>query len=181
MSGLNIKVSETEKAKDVKLTGYDLFMQEKYGNYLEKTGLVDESAARAKKAAKSIREKIKKMSFNVEKDSYKEELLKKLKGNADAPASGVYEQGKSEEAGKSGADSAKKLTKAGKIFVSLYVIITLALASTLLWVNMDGQPAIDANADSGYMQNESISPLAQSEEKESRNWFDRFCDSLNKP
>src|SRR5690554_4536847 len=138
MNSLNMKNKEVKPKDNMQLTGYDLFMQQKYGNYLEKSslGAMEDTSDRAKKAAKNIREKIKNMSFKVEKDSYKEQLVEKLKGGPNSlPNSNCYDENKKESI-VSNSTSGRRLTKTGRIFMSLYVIITLTLASTLLWVNM---------------------------------------------
>ncbi len=185
MNALKYKNKEAEN-KERKLTGYDLFMQKKYGDYLAKNTVQDTKdntleCQNAKKIAKSIREKIKNMSLRVDSNSYKEELITKLKSTSDAPS--YCQQNIAEEkAAKSKKQNGKKLSKAGKIFILVYVIITISLASTLLWVNMDGRTVLDANASasSAYQRTENIAPLAQHEEAERTNWFDRLCDSLNK-
>lgn len=183
---MNTLIKRKESDKEIRLTGYDLFMQEKYGEYLTKSA---DSITKASsldtqnnnKLSNSIREKIKSMSLKVGKNSYKEELVTKLRGTGEGVD--YFQDCQNEEkAADNNREEGKKLSKVGKIFILVYVIITISLASTLLWVNMDGAVKIDANANaaSGYEQVDSIVPLAQEEEAVSTNWFDRLCDSLNK-
>ncbi|MBQ8177816.1 MAG: hypothetical protein IJ033_01355 [Clostridia bacterium] len=75
------------------------------------------------------------------------------------------------------AKKSAKLTKAGKIFIGVYVLITVAVASTILALNLGGGESVKtkANADN----NEGITALAMEFEKEDGNWFDSMCDSLS--
>ncbi len=183
---MNTLVKRKESNAEIKLTGYDLFMQKKYTDYLSKsvdavTNIDHLDTQNADKLSNSIREKIKKMSLKVGKNSYKEELIEKLKGSGESAdcLQGLQNQ---EKVVCTNKKAEKKLTKVGKVFILIYVIITISLASTLLWVNLDSGTNIDANAnaDFGYEQVDRIAPLAQEEEAVSTNWFDRLCDSLNK-
>ncbi len=185
MNALNYKNKDMDNNK-IKLTGYDLFMQKKYGDYLAKSSVEDTKentleSQNTKKIAKSIREKIKNMSLSVNNNAYKEELITKLKSSSNIN-SGCLQTQPEGIISQPDKESGKKLSKVGKIFILVYVIITISLASTLLWVNTDGRTVFDANASAEpvYEQTDNIAPLVQNKEQESNNWFDRLCDSLNK-
>lgn len=74
--------------------------------------------------------------------------------------------------------------KKGKIFLGVYVIIVLLLASILLIANTSD---IMANANAGASsisespaESKIVSSMTIEEEDEDSNWFDRLCDGINK-
>lgn len=78
-----------------------------------------------------------------------------------------------------------EIKKGGKIFIGIYVLIVIAVASILIVANTAspfiGQHAVDADG-SNYEQTESsVKPMAIVETREEEsNWFDKLCDSLKK-
>lgn len=71
----------------------------------------------------------------------------------------------------------RTLTKFGKIFIGVYVLITVAVASTILAVNLGKGESVKTKASAGA--NDGISALAMEFEGEEGNWFDDMCDSLS--
>ena len=196
------EVTENYGSEKKVLTSYDLFMQKKYDKYnssitnsIEKCHSLDNQKD-VNGISKKLKDEVKKMSLNVKKGSYKDYLLARLQGKekSEILSEEAYThklcagekiefesscKGRKTSASK---DGAKQLTKAGKIFIAIYVIFTICIASTLLWVNTDG---LMANYDASAYEkidasnNDTITSLNQKEEKEGKNWFDRLCDSLN--
>ena len=72
---------------------------------------------------------------------------------------------------------ASKLSKAGKIFICAYVLITVAVASTILALNLGGGETVKTKANAS--NDDGITALAMDFEKEEGNWFDDMCDSLS--
>ncbi len=71
------------------------------------------------------------------------------------------------------------IKKMGLIFLVFYVIIVIALALIVL-VNANVNTAIPG-ADASAVDEDAIQAMpAEETESESGNWFDEFCDSLNK-
>ena len=71
----------------------------------------------------------------------------------------------------------RNLTKFGKIFVGVYVILTVAVASTILAVNLGKGESVRTKANAGA--NDGISALAMEVESENGNWFDDVCDAVS--
>ncbi len=88
-----------------------------------------------------------------------------------------YSEGTPEKTTRKSAKKNARLTRAGKIFIGAYVLITIAVASTILALNLGKGESVKtkANADA----NEGITALAMEFEKEEGNWFDSMCDSLS--
>jgi hypothetical protein len=74
-----------------------------------------------------------------------------------------------------------KLSKNGKIFVAVYVLVVAVVASIILAVNSVGnRPAVNARAIGGSAEG-SIAPMDLPEEQSegSGNWFDKLLDGLS--
>ncbi len=71
-----------------------------------------------------------------------------------------------------------KLTKAGKIFVAVYVLLVAVVAFVLIAINTFGRETV-ANA-SDVEQGMAVVEAMEEDEMSSNNWFDGVCDSLNK-
>lgn len=69
------------------------------------------------------------------------------------------------------------LTKFGKIFIGAYVLITVAVASTILAINLGNGESVKTKASAD--QTEGISALAMEVEEKEGNWFDDVCDSIS--
>lgn len=84
-----------------------------------------------------------------------------------------------------------KIRKGGKIFLIIYVILMLALASILIVSNTTSNSAmldgISFNQSAGAASSDesdsaaSVRPMTvEDDTTEETNWFDKLCDSLNK-
>jgi len=74
-----------------------------------------------------------------------------------------------------------KLSKNGKIFVAVYVLVVAVVASIILAVNSTGNsPQVNARAISGGTEG-SVAPMDLPDERsaESGNWFDELLDGLS--
>ena len=78
---------------------------------------------------------------------------------------------------KSKKASKRNLTKFGKIFIGVYVLITVAVASTILAINLSNGESVKTKASADA--NEGISALAMEVEGAEGNWFDDMCDSIS--
>lgn len=84
----------------------------------------------------------------------------------------------SRDATRTNATVAKKkgLNKNGKIFIAVYVLVVMVVASIILTVNTGRNGNVEtANA----TQEGAIGSLAIDAEENESNWFDELCDSLS--
>lgn len=73
------------------------------------------------------------------------------------------------------ARGGRRMTKAGKIFTAVYVLIVAALASIIIALNTD-RPEVNARADATGGE---IAALSIEQEKPQGNAFDEFLDALS--
>lgn len=89
-----------------------------------------------------------------------------------------YLESKQESAGRQKNVAAKKrgLNKNGKIFVAVYVLVVMIVASIIVTVNTGKSDNVErANA----KQEGAIGSLAIEAEETETNWFDEVCDSFS--
>ena len=75
--------------------------------------------------------------------------------------------------------------KGSKIFVIFYVLLVVAVASTLIVMNSSSSSNMlrTSNAETveEYVESENLqSMVIENNEDSEKDWFDKFCDSLNK-
>lgn len=171
------------------LTDYDIFMREKRASENARTsGVATLSASNFDMdainyfSAPQVAVVEPKQSGYENYDSYMKAQLHRENGNEKLLSSDEfyaqrYVDKETKKTVRTRKEGAKKLTKAGKIFVGAYVLITVAVASTILALNLGGGEKIKTKAVADA--NDGITALAMDFEKEEGNWFDDMCDSLS--
>lgn len=177
--------SQNDNASENNLTGYDLFMQEKR-NFERKSSsfFTQNSGVQEETLLNNSAEK--KQYGDLDFDTYEEYMNIQLhRKNPGRLLSEEEFYGKKQAianvpkirknvASNSKINAAKKLTKQGKIFVAIYLIVVAAIACIILSVNTQRNNVM-ANASD---QSELVTPMAIEVEDHSNkdNAFDKILD-----
>jgi len=177
------------------LTNYDVFMREKRMSEVNRSSSACASQAISRNSfdlndytyfsAPQVSVIEPKVEVNDSYDDYMRSQLHRSSGEERILSEDEYYQAKYAES--VGTESVKvrketkkarrSLTKFGKIFVGVYVLLTVAVASTILAVNLGKGESVKTKANAGA--NDGISALAMEFEGEEGNWFDDVCDAVS--
>ncbi|MBO5775856.1 MAG: hypothetical protein J6R35_00625 [Clostridia bacterium] len=180
--------------RDQTLTQYDLFMLEKrrneqarnYGSATVSSTMTDFNEVNYFGAPQiTVEEPKQEKSF----DSYDEYMVAQLhRKSSDEKLltseefyAEKYESQKPQKARKSimaRKQSTSKLTKFAKIFISVYVLVTVAVASIILALNVTKSEPVKLVATAQEPQQGQIGALAVEWEEET-NWFDSMLDAVS--
>lgn len=169
------------------LTDYDIFMREKRMSEISRsagsatiTSSYDENTYNyfsAPQVTVVVPEKENYENY----DEYMKAQLHRANGSEKLLSSDEFYASKYSEVKAEGKKAKRvrdsKLSKAGKIFIGAYVLITVAVASTILALNLGGGETVKTKANAS--NDDGITALAMEFEKEEGNWFDDMCDSLS--
>ena len=180
-----------DKVDRASLTDYDIFMREKRMGELNRSSSACAQAISRNSfdmndysyfSAPIVTVVEPKVSETASYDEYMRAQLHRTSGEERVLTESEYYSNKfsasKEVSVKRNAKSNKRgLTKFGKIFIGAYVLITVAVASTILAVNLGSGESVKTKASADA--NKGISALAMEFESEEGNWFDDVCDSIS--
>ncbi|MBO5774226.1 MAG: hypothetical protein J6R44_05275 [Clostridia bacterium] len=176
------------------LTNYDMFMREKRMSEVNRSSSACAQAISRSSfdlsdytyfSAPQVTVVEPKIEVNDSYDDYMRSQLHRASGEERILSEDEYYQARyaesvgqeSVKATKASKKAKRSLTKFGKIFLGAYVILTVAVASTILAVNLGNGESVKTKASAGA--NDGISALAMEFEEEEGNWFDDMCDAVS--
>ena len=176
------------------LTNYDMFMREKRMSEVSRSSSACAQAISRNSfdlndytyfSAPQVTVVEPKVEVSNSYDDYMRSQLHRASGDERLLSEDEYYQARyaesvgeeSVKATKTAKKAKRNLSKFGKIFVGVYVILTVAVASTILAVNLGNSESVKTKASAGA--NDGISALAMEVESENGNWFDDVCDAVS--
>ena len=176
------------------LTNYDMFMREKRMSEVNRSSSACAQAISRSSfdlndytyfSAPQVTVVEPKIEVNDSYDDYMRSQLHRASGEERILSEDEYYQARyaesvgqeSVKATKVSKKAKRNLSKFGKIFIGAYVILTVAVASTILAVNLGKGESVRTKANAGA--NDGISALAMEIEGEEGNWFDDICDAVS--